>query len=89
MAKMADSATSIEITGWSKGFDVNMCVRVLHSLGGLSVNEARRVVERVLDAKRERVELKTQRDAQLLLAALAKLGANAHLAPAAAADDRS
>ena len=78
---MADNATSIEISGWSKGFDVNMCVRVLHSLGGLSVNEARRVVERVLDGKRERVELKTERDAQLLLAALAKLGANAQLAP--------
>jgi hypothetical protein len=81
---MADNATAIEISGWSKGFDVNMCVRVLHSLGGLSVNEARRVIERVLAGKRERVELKTERDAQLLLSALARLGANAHLAAGAA-----
>ena len=80
---MTDSATtSIEISGWSKGFDIPMCVRVLHSLAGLTVEEARRVVERVVAGKRERVALKTARDAQLLLAALAKLGAKAAIAPA-------
>ena len=70
----------IEITGWTKGFDVNRTVRVLHSFGGLSVNEARRVVEHVVAGKRQRVALKTERDARLLLAALAKLGATARQA---------
>ena len=71
----------IEITGWSKGFDVTRCASVLHTFAGLSANEARRVVERVVDGKREAVELKTANDAQLLLAALTKLGAQARAAP--------
>jgi len=48
---------------------------------GFERNEARRVVERVVDGKREAVELKTANDAQLLLAALTRLGAQARAAP--------
>jgi len=69
----------VEITGWSKGLQTVSCIQLLHSSATLTLTEAKRVVENVLGGKTQEVHVRSEPDAHLLVSALAKLGAAAHI----------
>ena len=54
-------------------------LQLLQSSAGLSAGEARRVVEHALRGEPAEVSARSPQDARLLAAALAKLGAAAHI----------
>ena len=76
----------VAITGWSKGLQTAECIQLLHSAAGLSLTEAKSVIEKVLRGEKQEVRGRTDTDARLLAAALNKLGATAHVKPADTAD---
>ena len=71
--------TTVEITAWSRGFQSPQCVQLLRSLAGLAQAEATRVVENILKGKAQQVAVRSAADARMMVAALAKLGATAHV----------
>jgi len=70
----------VVITGWSKGLETARCIQLLQSAGGLSTAAAARAIERLVHGEVQRVPARSDADARLLVAALAKLGATAHVA---------
>jgi len=73
----------VEITGCSPGFKTSSCIDVLRSFAGLTPAEARAVTEKILRSERSHVGIRSDADAKLLVAALVKLGASAHVVAAA------
>ena len=69
----------IEITAWSKGFKSPECVQLLHSFGGLDIAAAKSATASILQGKSQEVTVRSAADARLMVAALIKLGASAHV----------
>ena len=74
----------VVITGWTTGLDSARCVQLLQSAAGLSANDAKRAIERLLHGETQRVPVRPGPDAALIVAALGKLGAAAHVDPGSA-----
>lgn len=71
--------TEVEITSWSKGFQTVSCIRLLQSMAGLGLADAKRVTENVLGGKKQTVSIRSEADVSLFMSALAKLGAVASI----------
>ena len=69
----------VVISGWSKGLETARCVQLLQSAAGLPAADAKRVIERLMHGETQRVAVRSVPDAALVVAALGKLGATAHV----------
>jgi len=72
----------VVITGWTSGLETARCIPLLQSAAGLSATDAKRVIERLMHGETQRVAVRSGPDAALIVSALGKLGATAHVDPA-------
>lgn len=71
----------IEITTWRPGFKATTCIQLLCSSTGISVADARRLVEGVLAGNPRELSVRSAADARMLVKAIDRLGASARLLP--------
>ena len=66
----------------AKDLQTATCIQLLHSAAALPLPEAKQMIARLLQGKPQEVTIRSEPDARLLIAALHKLGASAHIKPA-------
>ena len=71
----------VAITGASD-LQTATCIQLLHSAAAVPLSEAKLLIERLLQGKAQEVSIRSEADARLLVLALQKLGASAHIKPA-------
>ncbi|WP_157360064.1 hypothetical protein [Caldimonas brevitalea] len=71
---------TVEITGWERGFNKVACTSTLRSVAKLSLGEAKRTTDAVLDGSTQRVRLPSEEEARRLVEFLQMHGAVVRLA---------
>jgi hypothetical protein len=70
---------TVEITGWKKGFNKVACTSTLCSVAKLSLSEAKRTTDAMLDGHTQHVQLILEEDALRLVEFLKMHGAVANV----------
>jgi hypothetical protein len=75
--------TTVVITGWAPGFEKVSCTKLVRARLGLDVRDGKQITDDILQRIVRRLELPTNAEATSLVLELAKIGALAHVEPAA------
>ena len=75
--------TTVVITGWVPGFEKISCTNLVRSRFGLDLRDGKNITDNILHGTVQRLELPTDAEAASLVLELTKIGALAHVEPAA------